>query len=209
MPGFPALRLLAGLDRRLLWHVPAAADEVFLTFDDGPDPTITPWVLDTLAAHGAKATFFCLGRHAERHSELLARIRAEGHAAGHHTWDHANGWHTPPRAWLRSVLRGAAGVGGTLFRPPYGRIRPAHIGPLHRRFRVVMWDVMPGDFKPGRSGEACARHVLRRSRPGSIIVLHDNPKSTACLREALVPILEGFARKGWRCSAIAPAGEGR
>jgi peptidoglycan/xylan/chitin deacetylase (PgdA/CDA1 family) len=209
MPGIPPLRWLAGLDRRLLWHVPGAADTVFLTFDDGPEPAITPWVLDTLAAHGAKASFFCLGRNAEHHPGLLARIRAEGHAVGHHSWDHANGWYTPPRTWLRSVLHGAQSVGGPLFRPPYGRIRPAHIGLLHRRFHVVMWDVMAGDFRPGRSGQDCARHVLRQSRPGSIIVLHDNLKSAACLREALVPILEGFSQKGWRCSALGHTGTGR
>lgn len=200
-----ALRLLAELDDRLVWHVPHAGQEVFLTFDDGPHPEVTPWVLDTLADHGAKATFFCLGQQAERHPELVERIRREGHGVGHHSWDHPNGWLTPTKSYVDNVMRGATQVGGTLFRPPYGRISPAQLRELDRHYRIVMWDVMGGDFKPGQTGEACTRHVLQRSSSGSIIVLHDNLKSMDCLREALVPILKGLAEKGLRCSALDPA----
>lgn len=205
----PALRLLAALDRRLLWKVPAAGNKVFLTFDDGPHPGITPWVLDTLALHGAKASFFCLGMQAEKHPGLVQRLRREGHTVGHHTWDHPDGWKTPARAYLRNVLRGARGLGGAWFRAPYGHVPRRLAATLHKRFRLVMWDVMGGDFLPGRSGRACARHVLRRVRPGSIIVLHDNARSEACLREALGPILDGLARKGYRCAALEAAPTGR
>ena len=202
MPSGMVLRMLAMLDRRVLWRVPTTGKEVFLTFDDGPEPEVTPYVLDTLAEHRAKATFFCLGGKVEQHPELHHRLRAEGHATGHHTWDHPNGWRTPVRAYYRNVLRGAERVGGPLFRPPYGRlgIRRAHT--LEKRFQVVMWDVLAGDFRKGNTGEVCARHVLRQTKPGSIIVLHDNRKSAACLREALPLILKGLAEKGYRCEAL-------
>ncbi|MBP8822623.1 MAG: polysaccharide deacetylase family protein [Flavobacteriales bacterium] len=204
MPARLAMRLLAALDRRLLWRVAHAGNKVFLTFDDGPCPGITPWVLDTLAVHGAKATFFCLGQQAEQHPELMQRIRADGHSIGHHTWDHADGWRTAKRPYQRSVLRAARSTGSMLFRPPYGHLPPGQLRSIGRRYRVVMWDVMGYDFKPGRRGGECARHVLRHARPGSIIVLHDNPKSAACLKEALVPILQGFRCKGYACAALGP-----
>ncbi len=198
----PALRLLAALDHRLLWRVPNAGNQVFLTFDDGPLPTITPWVLDTLATRGAKATFFCLGRQAEAHPELVRRISEEGHVLGHHTWGHSDGWRTLRRTYQRDVLRGEAAIGTRLFRPPYGHVPLGLLHALSNRYRVVMWDVMGHDYRPGRSGSACARHVLRRVRSGSIIVLHDNRKSAACLQAALVPILDGLARKGFVCAAL-------
>ncbi len=198
----PALTTLARLYPGVLWRVPEAGSRVFLTFDDGPCPAVTPWVLDTLAAYQAKATFFCTGTQAASHPALLQRIRAEGHTAGHHTWDHADGWRTTPRAWLRSMLLASTLIGGPLFRPPYGHLPPRMAALLGKRFQVVMWDVMAYDFTPGRSGSACARRVLRSARPGSIIVLHDNPKSAPCLRQALVPILEGLSSKGLACAAL-------
>lgn len=205
MPAATVVRRMLGmLDRRITWRVAnTGGNEVFLTFDDGPEPAITPWVLDTLAAHGAKATFFCLGRNAERHPQLMQRLRDEGHAVGHHTWDHPDGWSTPGRAYRRNVLRGAAQVGGRLFRPPYGRL-PWRSRGLRDRYSVVMWDVPGGDYRPDRTGAACARLVLRRARPGSIIVLHDSLKSAPCLREALPRILAGFRHKGYRCMPLDP-----
>lgn len=199
------LRMLAMLDRRKLWRVATRSKEVFLTFDDGPEPEVTPFVLDTLALYGAKATFFCLGEKAKQWPALLERIRAEGHTLGHHTWNHADAWRTDPRTYYRSVLRGADAVGGPLFRPPYGRLRLHQASVLARHYQVVMWDVLAGDFRPGRSAAACARHVLRHSRPGSVIVLHDNRKSAQCLSGALPLILKGFADKGYCCTSLSAA----
>lgn len=202
MPRGLVLGMLAMLDRRIRWRMPATSKEVYLTFDDGPEPGATPWVLGTLAQHGAKATFFCLGRNAERHPDLLDRLRREGHAIGHHSWDHPDGWRAPYRAYYRNVLRGAERTGGTLFRPPYGHLGMGRARTLGKRFQVVMWDVLAGDFKKGLSGAACARYVLNRARPGSIVVLHDNLKSAGCLREALPLILTGLKAKGYRCVAM-------
>lgn len=203
MPRGLVLSMLAMLDRRIRWRMPASGKEVYLTFDDGPEPEVTPWVLDTLAEHGVKATFFCLGRNVLRHPELFERLRKEGHAIGHHSWDHPDGWRTPWRAYYRNVLCGAEQVGGTLFRPPYGRLGIGRARSMGKRYQVVMWDVMAGDFRKGMSGEACARYVLGRIKPGSIVVLHDNLKSAACLREALPLILIGVKTKDYRCSAMS------
>lgn len=202
MPSGLVLSMLAMLDRRILWRMPTKAKEVYLTFDDGPEPEVTPWVLDTLAEHGAKATFFCLGRQVVRHPELLEQVRSEGHAVGHHTWDHPDGWRTPVRAYYRNVLRGAEEVDGTLFRPPYGRLGLGRARTLGKRYQVVMWDVMGGDFRKGMPGAACARYVLTRLRPGSIVVLHDNLKSATCLREALPLILTGLKEAGYRSRTL-------
>lgn len=202
MPSGMVLRMLAILDRRILWRMPAAGMVVYLTFDDGPEPQVTPWVLDTLAEHGAKATFFCLGRQAKHHPELFDRLRREGHAAGHHTWDHPDGWRTPVRAYYRNVLHAAERVGGTLFRPPYGRLGIGRSRTLSKRYQVVMWDILGGDFRQGMSGEACARHVLQQIKPGSIVVLHDNLKSAVCLRGALPHILKGAKEKGYRFGTL-------
>lgn len=202
MPRGLVLGMLAMLDGRIRWRMPATAKDVYLTFDDGPAPEVTPWVLDTLTEHDAKATFFCLGSNVERHPGLFDRLRSEGHAVGHHTWDHPDGWRTPARTYYRNVLRGAEQVGGTLFRPPYGRIGIGRARALSKRYQVVMWDVLGGDFRKEMSGEACARHVLDRIKPGSIVVLHDNLKSAACLREALPLILAGLKANGYHCSAM-------
>lgn len=198
MPRGPVLSMLTMLDRRIHWRMPTTAKELYLTFDDGPEPEVTPWVLDLLAEHGIQATFFCLGRNAHRHPALFARLRNEGHTVGHHSWDHPDGWRTPVRAYYRNVLRGAERIGGTLFRPPYGRLGIGRARTLGKRYQVVMWDVLAGDFKQGMSGEACAKHVLDRIRPGSIIVLHDNLKSAACLRLALPLIIEGAKAEAYR-----------
>lgn len=197
-----AMRLAAAVLPGAIARLPNTGSTVYLTFDDGPHPEITPWVLDQLSAHGAHATFFCLGQQAVRHPELLARIRREGHAVGHHTWDHPNGWRTADRTYLANVMRGHEAVGGHLFRPPYGRIGPFQARAVKKHFRTVLWDVLAGDFRPGADGLQVARHVLLHSLPGSIIVFHDNAQSFTCLRTALPAVLTGFADKNFACRSI-------
>jgi peptidoglycan-N-acetylglucosamine deacetylase len=196
--------LIRRLLRDLVWRVPDRGRSVYLTFDDGPAPGVTPWVLDLLAEHGAKATFFCVGRNAEAHPEIMARIRAEGHAIGNHTHEHVNGWRTDTYAYLRDVLRCQASTGSTLFRPPYGRITPAQLKALRKRFHVIMWDVLSADFDSSISGEQCLRNVIGHSGPGSIIVFHDSPKAEARLRHVLPSILSHFVRERYAMKALAP-----
>lgn len=182
----------------MLWRVPTTAYELHLTFDDGPHPEVTPWVLDQLREHEAFATFFCVGRNAEAHPDIMTRIRDEGHAVGNHTWDHRDAWRTDARQYLRSVLRCQALTGSSLFRPPYGRISPALVRTLGSRFTVVMWDVLSADFDQRISPAQCLRNVVEQAGPGSIVVFHDSVKAWPRLREALPGTLAHFTEAGYR-----------
>lgn len=180
-----------------LWRVKGAVQRVYLTFDDGPIPAVTPWVLDELERHGAKATFFCIGRNAETEPELLARIRSAGHGVGNHTYDHPNGIRTRRFTYLRSVLRCQRIIGTPLFRPPYGRLTRAQAKALRNRFRLVMWDVLSADFDTTIDGERCVRNVLDHVRSGSVIVFHDSVKAEPRLRHALPRVLAELVKRGY------------
>ncbi len=157
----------------LVWTLPAPAGEVYLTFDDGPDPEGTPRILDWLAEHDAKATFFCLGRQVEKHPALFDRIRQEGHAVGNHTWSHLSGWTTPNKKYFEDIERADAIIGSPLFRPPYGRIRPSQIRHLKEKYTIVLWDVITGDHSPRRTPAMISHRLQKKVRPGSIVVAHD------------------------------------
>lgn len=186
-----------------LWRMPAQDPVLYLTFDDGPDPDLTPWVLDQLATADARATFFCRGDRASAHPDLMERLRAAGHAVGGHTWDHPDGWRTPLRPYLRNVLRGQRMVGGTLFRPPYGRLTPAQLAALRGRLRVVMWDVLSRDYDPRCGAEECLDRILRLARAGSIVVFHDAPKAGDRLRLVLPEALAYWRSAGYRFASLA------
>jgi peptidoglycan/xylan/chitin deacetylase (PgdA/CDA1 family) len=195
-------RLVSGLLTGFLWHKAREGKDLFLTFDDGPIAELTPWVLDTLKVFDAKATFFCIGRNAEAEPEIMARIRAEGHTVGDHTWDHPRGGVTSTRSYLRNVLRSQARTGGTYFRPPYGSITLTQYLALRKRFKLVMWDVLSGDFDTRIDGPKCLERVLLAAKPGSIIVFHDSLKAEERLRYALPRTLEYFKGEGYRFRAL-------
>lgn len=194
--------LIKPLMKEFLWSMPASAPTVYLTFDDGPIPEVTPWVLDTLAEYGAKGTFFCIGKNAEKHPDLLERIRSEGHSLGNHTHDHLNGWTTPDFAYLRNVLRCQGLTGSRLFRPPYGRITRSQVRALRKRFTVVMWEVLSADFDTDLDGATCLRNVVQHSTHGSIIVFHDSLKASERLRYALPQALAHFEEHGYTMAAL-------
>lgn len=185
----------------LIWSIPSP-NKVFLTFDDGPVPEVTEHVLDTLATYGAKATFFCLGKNVEQHPELFSRILREGHAVGNHSYDHPNGWNTKTEAYLSNIKRSESLFVTTLFRPPYGRIRKKQIQALLPTYKIIMWDVLSGDYHPKASPESCIKRVMKQVKPGSIIVFHDSLKARKNVLEALPLILEGLAKKGFEMVAI-------
>jgi peptidoglycan/xylan/chitin deacetylase (PgdA/CDA1 family) len=189
-----------------IWEIAEQRPVVYLTFDDGPDPGVTPFVLDQLANYGMHATFFCIGKNVEAHPEVYARILSAGHRTGNHTHHHLNGWKTDDDTYLADISRAARLIDSDLFRPPYGRIgygqlrRLRHLSPV---IRPVMWSVLSGDFDPGISPARCIRNVLEHARPGSIITFHDSKKAFPVLREALPVILEDFRRKGWEGKGIS------
>ena len=189
-----------------IWEIAEQRPIVYLTFDDGPDPGVTPFVLDQLAHYDMHATFFCIGKNVEAHPEVYARILSEGHRTGNHTHHHLNGWKTDDDTYLADISRAASLIDSDLFRPPYGRIgsgqlrRLRHLSPV---MRPVMWSVLSGDFDPGISPARCIRNVLDHARPGSVITFHDSEKAFPVLREALPVILEDFRRKGWEGKGIS------
>lgn len=195
-------KLVQALMPGYLWNVPTEEKILYLSFDDGPIPEVTPWVLDTLRAYGAKATFFCVGDNVQKYPALFRRLLAEGHSAGNHTFNHLNGWHTENRAYFHNIRHCARLVRSNLFRPPYGRLLPAQRAFLERHYHIVMWDVLSGDFDTRISAEQCLENVLLHAQPGSIVVLHDSLKSENKLRFVLPRLLDHFAGQGYRFGAL-------
>ncbi|MGK0388231.1 MAG: peptidoglycan/xylan/chitin deacetylase (PgdA/CDA1 family) [Maribacter sp.] len=186
-----------------IWRLPTEDKVVYLTFDDGPIPEVTPWVLDLLEEYNAKATFFCVGENVKQYSDLLEKVRKAGHSVGNHTFSHLNGWLTDNVTYLRNVRKGAHAVHSELFRPPYGKVKPSQAKFLNRHYRVVMWDVLSGDFDPALSKEQCLENVIKNTEKGSIIVFHDSLKAKDKLEYVLPKTLEHFAKQGYRFEALA------
>ncbi|MBX3102421.1 MAG: polysaccharide deacetylase family protein [Bacteroidetes bacterium] len=200
--------LIQALMPRIRWHHSRQEPVVYLTFDDGPSPGITPWVLEELGKYGAKATFFVVGSQVARHPVLARQILQEGHSLGNHTYNHRNGWKTPPADYMREiertrrVLARETGTSPTLFRPPYGKFNLLAKWAIQRKYQIVMWDVLARDFDPLFSAQACVANVINNTRPGSIIVMHDSAKCALKLREMLPLLLQHFSDKGYRMAAL-------
>ena len=181
-----------------VWDIKTDEKVLYLTFDDGPHPIATPFVLDTLNQYNAKATFFCLGKNVEANDAIYKRIIQEGHMAGNHTYNHLNGWKTENETYLADVSNAAKKIDSSLFRPPYGRIKTSQAKQLAgamgvKKAKVIMWDVLSGDFDVTILPEQCYKNVTRSSRPGSIIVFHDSEKAFPVLKKILSEILQFFS----------------
>lgn len=183
-----------------LFRMKKAKKELFLTFDDGPIPGVTDWVLDELKKHQAKATFFCIGKNVKANPGLFERIGQEGHSIGNHTFNHINGWKAGLDEYVNDVEKCSAEFETTLFRPPYGRIKPKQFKAVNKDYKVVFWDVISGDFDPETSKEKCLANVLNNTRNGSIIVLHDSLKACERMKYILPKILEKY--KDYQFSAL-------
>ncbi len=180
------------------WKMNSDQPVIHLTFDDGPIPKITPWVLDQLAQYDAKATFFCVGSNIEKHLEVFQQVIDGGHTIGSHTHTHMNGWNSENIPYFHNVRRGASMAKTELFRPPYGKLKPSQIQFIQRHYQVVMWDVLSGDFDPKIDKEQCYRNVINYTEPGSIVVMHDSLKAQEKLEFVLPKILKYFAGLGYR-----------
>ena len=182
----------------------AVKDKIaFLTFDDGPTPEVTPQILDILAEYNAKATFFCLGKNVEKYSAIFESIKNDGHAAGNHSFDHKNGWKTQNKTYFDNIEKAGVLIKTNLFRPPYGKILPSQIKFIKSRYRIVMWDVLSGDFDPGIAKEKCVENVVKNVKPGSIIVFHDSIKAMEKVLYTLPVILKELSEKGYRFERIS------
>lgn len=187
--------ILKKLYPRQVWSFPQNQKKLYLTFDDGPTPSITDWCLRELKKFGAKATFFLVGQNAERYPEIVSLIRREGHAVGNHTYQHLNGWSTSTNKYIKDILHCNEIVGSKLFRPPYGRITKSQTTITLNRYKVIMWDVLSGDFDRSISKERCLKNVLDNTESGSIIVFHDSVKAADRMQYALPRVLEYFTER--------------
>ncbi len=185
----------------LIWSMPET-DSVYLTFDDGPTPGVTEFILDRLAEYDAKATFFCLGKNAEQHPHLFRMIVEGGHRIGNHTYSHQKGWNMSLERYIEDVDFANGLLRSDLFRPPYGRITPMQARRIGERYHIVMWDVLSRDYSQFVSPRSCLHNVTRHVRGGSIVAFHDSVKSFRNMRYALPRTLEYLREKGLKCAAI-------
>lgn len=181
----------------LTWSIPSDDKVIYLTFDDGPHPEITPFVLSTLKECNAKATFFCIGKNVVSHKEIFKQIIDEGHSIGNHTYDHLNGWKTSDSAYIENIVKASEVIDSKLFRPPYGRISRFQVQQLKSIFKIIMWDVLSADFDTTISPQQCLENVIKFSKAGSIIVFHDSEKAFPRLKHALPKALQYFNEKGF------------
>ncbi len=181
----------------LTWNKSRSEKIVYLTFDDGPVPNVTDFVLNTLKAFKIKATFFCIGDNIIKHPELFERLKNEGHAIGNHTFNHLNGWETDNETYLGNVLKCQELTQTTLFRPPFGRVKKSQIKQLNH-FNIIMWDVLSADFDPKISPQQCYHHVTKNTENGSIIVFHDSLKAFDRLHYALPKTINYLINEGYQ-----------
>ncbi|PCJ24707.1 MAG: polysaccharide deacetylase family protein [Flavobacteriales bacterium] len=170
---------------RLIWDIPNDENKIYLTFDDGPIPEITEWVLGVLKQYNIKATFFCLGCNAVKHSDIYSKIIIDGHTIGNHSYHHLSGWDSDNEEYFNNVKKSNKLLNATLFRPPYGRIKKSQIIELIEDYKIIMWDVLSGDFDPKTTPEKCLSNVIKNTKSGSVIVFHDSIKASENLKYAL------------------------
>ncbi len=212
-----------------VWDLPVTGKTIFLTFDDGPHETATPFVLQQLELYNAKATFFCIGKNVAQYPEIFKQVKAKGHAVANHTMHHANGWKTNDDAYLKEIANADSLIGSNLFRPPYGRIKRSQILKIqgsrnkgqesrmkeqgsglkvqesrstNHKSEIIMWSVLSGDFDTEIDGEKCFQNVIRKIKRGSIIVFHDSQKALPRLQYALPKLLQWMQENGYVSEAI-------
>ncbi len=184
----------------LVWRKMSAKPVIYLTFDDGPIPEATPFVMSVLEKYNAKATFFCIGDNIRKHPEIFQKLIEVGHAVGNHTFNHLKGWKTDDEVYLENFRLCDSLTRSRLFRPPYGRIKRSQISKLKDGFpglKIIMWDVLSGDFDLNLSPEKCLRNVLKATEAGSIVVFHDSLKAFERLEYVLPRALEYWNKRGY------------
>ena len=184
------------------WSYPNDNRDIFLTFDDGPHPNVTPWVLDILLQYHAKGTFFVVGENAKKYPELIRRIRAEGHEIGNHTHTHISGYAHGVSEYLKDVEECQKVIKSRLFRPPYGRIKSAQGKLIRNHYQVVMWNQLSGDFDKNLNTAKSLKSLQRNSKGGNIVVFHDSEKAYPQLKNLLEPYLRFLKKEGFNCKAI-------
>lgn len=194
------LRKLGGSG--LTWELAGEHNELYLTFDDGPEPESTSIILDILDQYGVKATFFCVGENVVKHPDLFKQTLAAGHAVGNHSYNHLNGWKTQTATYMKNVEKCRQLVPGDLFRPPYGKIKRSQRKALKDHYRIVMWTVLSRDYDAKVSKEKCLEKTWKFTRPGAIIVFHNHWKALEKVEYVLPAYLQRALDAGYQFKTI-------
>jgi len=198
--------LLRAFYPQCIWRKPSNQKVLYLSFDDGPHPIATPFVLTQLAQFQAKGSFFCIGKNVALYPSIYKQIQTDGHTIGNHTMHHMNGWETKDEIYLENIKEANAYIQSNLFRPPYGRIKKSQIRALQKHPNlpkdIIMWDVLSGDFDTKITGEQCLQNVIKHAEPGSIIVFHDSEKAWERMQYALPKLLAYYTQLGYRFEAL-------
>lgn len=190
--------VFSALFPKIVWRI-EESESVFLTFDDGPHPESTPEILKLLKEYKVKATFFILGEHVTLYPQLFQDIKNQGHTIGYHGMKHISGWQSNTQDYI--INADSSKYRTSMFRPPYGHLKWAQYKSLLKQHKIVMWDLMPGDFHDRISPQTCLTNIQKNIRPGSIIALHDSPKAIKTLR-SLLPKLFDYGQSHnicWDC----------
>ncbi|AWI27196.1 polysaccharide deacetylase family protein [Flavobacterium pallidum] len=194
---------------RYVWDIPNSGKTVYLTFDDGPTPKVTEWVLDVLNEHQIKATFFCIGNNISNNPAIFKRILNEGHSVGNHTYNHLKGWNTEDNTYLenfdlcQNVMAENNAPDLKLFRPPYGRIKSAQATEILKLgYKIIMWDILTVDYDKKVTPEKCIENATKKTTSGSIIIFHDSIKAFGNLEKALPETIRILKGKGYRFAAL-------
>ena len=201
---FKIPKIITLLFPKYIWKLPNGEKKIYLTFDDGPIPEVTEWVLDILKHENIKATFFCIGDNIKKHPAIFKRIIAENHAVGNHTFKHLNGWKTSPKDYIKNVqlceeeILKHTNLKSKLFRPPYGKVRRTQASAIQKTdYKIIMWDVLSYDFDKDLNEEECLIKVIKNTSNGSIIVFHDSIKSNNNLKFVLPKAIQLLKKKGY------------
>jgi peptidoglycan-N-acetylglucosamine deacetylase len=186
----------------LIWQIDTNEKIVYLTFDDGPHPEITQWVVNELKKFEMKATFFCVGDNAQKHPKTLQMILKEGHLLGNHTMHHIKGWKHDNETYQKDVSECAEYVNSQYFRPPYGRIKNEQVKALKNKYKIVMWTLLSCDFDQKLNQELALNQLLKKTKKGSIVVFHDSIKAEKNLKFLLPKYLNFLKENGYQCHTL-------
>jgi len=189
--------ILNNFYKESITRISTTENKLYLTFDDGPHATITPWVLDLLKTYNAKASFFCLGKNVATNSEIYQRIKNEGHTIGNHSYSHFNGFTTGNKKYYNDIEQAAKEIQSKFYRPPYGSITPLQYQYLKKQYRIVMWDVITWDFDTMRTWQQCYDNTIKQVQPGSVVVMHDSEKAFGRLEKLLPQLLEYYSQRNF------------
>ncbi|MCR8558612.1 polysaccharide deacetylase family protein [Mucilaginibacter sp. BJC16-A38] len=197
--------LLKKLYPNLLWNANRSSRCIYLTFDDGPIPIVTPFVLNILKQYNAKATFFCIGDNVNKHPDIFEQVKNEGHAIGNHTYNHLKGWDTEDNIYLDNILQADKLLDTKLFRPPYGRMKRSQLKLLQEAkpgLQAIMWNVLSADFDLNVTPEQCLDNVLKNTKGGDIVLFHDSLKAKERMEYALPRAMEVWSREGYEFKCL-------